>query len=184
MLAPCPFQGQGLGRSRKDPQSRLLGRECRIQAKWLHFVTSVDADSKNLHDVMFYAIVVLLTALCGGRLITQSTRRTTLQLASRRLALPSFGIGSLCVEHEIAEHITCVKNSACPAAQECAYHVQIPTAALIETLQTCSAMHGGCFVTPSVRRITLRLASRKSWHRHAECGFQSQQPLLCDIFKN
>ena len=87
------------------------------------------------------------------------------------------------VEDEIAEHITCVKNWACPAAQECAYHVQIPTAALIETLQTCSAMHGGCLVTPSVRRITLRLASGKSWHRHAGCGFQSQQPLLCDIFK-
>ena len=42
------------------------------------------------------------------------------------------------------------------------YHVQIPTGALIEIFQTCSAMHGGCLVTPSTRRSTLRLASRKA----------------------
>ena len=61
----------------------FLAESAEVQTKWLHFVTSVDADSKNLHDVVFYASVVLLTALCGWRLITQSTRRTTLQLASR-----------------------------------------------------------------------------------------------------
>ena len=67
----------------RDKVLGFLAENAEVQAKWLHFVTSVDADSKNLHDVMFYVIFVLLTALCGWRLITQSTRRTTLQLASR-----------------------------------------------------------------------------------------------------
>ena len=46
-----------LGALRKIPSDNFLAERAEVQAKWLHFVASVDADPKNLHDVMFYAIV-------------------------------------------------------------------------------------------------------------------------------
>ena len=63
MLAPCPFSGEKVfGDLGKIPSDGVLAESAEVQAKWLHFVPSVDADPKNLHDVMFYAIVALLSA--------------------------------------------------------------------------------------------------------------------------
>ena len=55
---PCSrhvlFRREGLGRSRKDPPVTVSWpKNAEVKAKWLHFVASVDADPKNLHDVMF-----------------------------------------------------------------------------------------------------------------------------------
>ena len=46
-----------LGALRKIPNDSFLAESAEVQTTCLHFVASVDADPKNLHDVMFYAIV-------------------------------------------------------------------------------------------------------------------------------
>ena len=55
-----------LGALRKIPSDGFLAESAEVQAKWLHFVASVDADPKNLHDVMFYAIVARTLAEVMG----------------------------------------------------------------------------------------------------------------------
>ena len=55
-----------LGALGKIPSDGFLAESAEVQAKWLHFVTSVDADPKNLHDVMFYAIVARTLAEVMG----------------------------------------------------------------------------------------------------------------------
>ena len=103
---------------------------------------------------------------CDWRLVTPSARRTTLRLASRRLALPSFGIGSLCVEHGIAGHIAGVRNWGLPGrsrAWTSQDHITL-TSRLARTsrhFRLAVRWRGGCLVTPSTRRSTLRLASQK-----------------------
>ena len=67
MLAPCPFSGEKvLGALGKIPSDGFLAESAEVQAKWLHFVASVDADPKNLHDVMFHAIVARTLAEVMG----------------------------------------------------------------------------------------------------------------------
>ena len=67
MLAPCPFSGEKvLGALGKIPSDSFLTDSAEVQAKWLHFVASVDADPKSLHDVMFYAIVARTLAEVMG----------------------------------------------------------------------------------------------------------------------
>ena len=67
MLAPCPFVGEKvLGALGKIPSDSFLADSAEVQAKWLHFVASVDADPKSLHDVMFYAIVARTLAEVMG----------------------------------------------------------------------------------------------------------------------
>ena len=57
------FSGEKvLGALGKIPGDGFLAKNAEVQAKWLHFVASLDADPKNLHDVMFYAIGALLSA--------------------------------------------------------------------------------------------------------------------------
>ena len=57
------FSGEKvLGDLGKIPSDGVLAESAEVQGKWLHFVASVDADPKNLHNVMFYAIVALLSA--------------------------------------------------------------------------------------------------------------------------
>ena len=51
---------------REIPSDGILAESAEVQAKWLHFVASVDADPKNLHDVMFYAIVAWTLAEVMG----------------------------------------------------------------------------------------------------------------------
>ena len=55
-----------LGALRKIPSDSFLAESAEVQAKCLHFVASVDADPKNLHDVMFYAIVARTLAEVMG----------------------------------------------------------------------------------------------------------------------
>ena len=43
--------------SEKIPSDDFLVESTDVQVKWMHFVASVDADPKSLHDVMFYATV-------------------------------------------------------------------------------------------------------------------------------
>ena len=67
---PCSchvlFGRRGLGRSQKVPSDGFLAESAEVQTKWWHFVASVDADPKNLHDVMFYAIVARTLAKVMG----------------------------------------------------------------------------------------------------------------------
>ena len=54
MLAPCPFQRRrSWALSERSPVTVFLAESAEVQAKWLHFVASVDADPESLHDVMF-----------------------------------------------------------------------------------------------------------------------------------
>ena len=46
-----------LGALGKIPSDDFLVESTDVQVKWMHFMTSVDADPKSLHDVMFYATV-------------------------------------------------------------------------------------------------------------------------------
>ena len=56
-----------LGALGKIPSDGFLAESAEVQAKWLHFVASVDADPKSLHDVvMFYAIVARTLAEVMG----------------------------------------------------------------------------------------------------------------------
>ena len=55
-----------LGALGKIPSDGFLAESAEIQAKWLHFVASVDADPKSLHDVMFYATVARTLAEVMG----------------------------------------------------------------------------------------------------------------------
>ena len=55
-----------LGALRKIPSDSFLAESAEVQEKCLHFVASVDADPKNLHDVMFYAIVARTLAEVKG----------------------------------------------------------------------------------------------------------------------
>ena len=55
-----------LGALEKIPGDGFLAESAEVQAKWLHFVASVDADPKSLHDVMFYAIVARTLAEVMG----------------------------------------------------------------------------------------------------------------------
>ena len=91
------------------------------------------------------------------------------------------------VEHEIAEHMACVGSWACPAVQEFEHHRILSRSdpdwrAHRDTsgLQW-DARWVSCNTINTQDHAEAGFA--KSWHRHAECGFQSQQPLLCDTFK-
>ena len=55
-----------LGALGKIPSDGFLAESAEVQAKWLHFVASVDTDPKSLHDVMFYAIVARTLAEVMG----------------------------------------------------------------------------------------------------------------------
>ena len=55
-----------LGALGKIPSDGFLAESAEVQAKWLHFVASVDADPESLHDVMFYAIVARTLAEVMG----------------------------------------------------------------------------------------------------------------------
>ena len=55
-----------MGALEKIPSDGFLAESAEVQAKWLHFVASVDADPKSLHDVMFYAIVARTLAEVMG----------------------------------------------------------------------------------------------------------------------
>ena len=55
-----------LGALGKIPSDGFLAESAEVQAKWLLFVASVDADPKSLHDVMFYAIVARTLAEVMG----------------------------------------------------------------------------------------------------------------------
>ena len=55
-----------LGALRKIPSDSFLAESAEVQTKCLHFVASVDADPKNLHDVRFYAIVARTLAEVMG----------------------------------------------------------------------------------------------------------------------
>ena len=44
----------------------FLAQSAEVQAKWLHFVKSVDADSRDLHEVIFYAPVARTLAEVMG----------------------------------------------------------------------------------------------------------------------
>ena len=55
-----------MGALRKIPSDSFLAESAEVQAKYLHFVASVDADPRNLHDVMFYAIVARTLAEVMG----------------------------------------------------------------------------------------------------------------------
>ena len=55
-----------LGALRKIPSDSFLAESAEVKAKWLHFVASGDADPRNLHDVMFYAIVARTLAEVMG----------------------------------------------------------------------------------------------------------------------
>ena len=55
-----------LGALRKIPSDSFLAESAEVQEKCLHFVASVDADPKNLHDVMFHAIVARTLAEVMG----------------------------------------------------------------------------------------------------------------------
>ena len=58
MLVPCPFRKKrSWALSERSLMTVSSPRVPRYKQKCLHFVASVDADPKNLHDVMFYAIV-------------------------------------------------------------------------------------------------------------------------------
>ena len=61
------FSGEEvLGALGKIPSDGFLAESAEVQAKWLHFVASVDTDPKSLHDVMFYAIVARTLAEVMG----------------------------------------------------------------------------------------------------------------------
>ena len=117
---------------------------------------------------------------CGWRLVTPSARRTTLRLASRRLT--AFGIDSLLLNTKLQDtwHAWGV-GLAQPFKSlniTGSYHVEIPSGALIETLQACSAMTPWVSCNTSSTQDHTEAGFTKSWHQHAECGFQSQQPLV------
>ena len=63
MFAPCPFQERrSWALSERSPVTVSWPKMPKYKRNGLHFVASVDADPKNLHDVMFYAIGALLSA--------------------------------------------------------------------------------------------------------------------------
>ena len=55
-----------LGALRKIPSDGFLAESAEVQTKCFHLVASVDADPKNLHDVMFHAIVARTLAEVMG----------------------------------------------------------------------------------------------------------------------
>ena len=48
------------------PSDGFLAECTEVRARWMHFVASVDADPKSLHDVMFYATVARTLAEVMG----------------------------------------------------------------------------------------------------------------------
>ena len=66
------------------PSDGFLAESAEVRTKWLHFVASVDPDPKNLHDVMFYAIVARTLAEVRGVSSACRLCRTTHALADCR----------------------------------------------------------------------------------------------------
>ena len=67
MLVPCPFRKKrSWALSERSPVTVSLAESAEVQAEYLHFVASVDADPRNLHDVMFSAIVARTLAEVMG----------------------------------------------------------------------------------------------------------------------
>ena len=82
VLVPCPFQGEGLGRSRKDHQWRFLGRECRSTSEMVAFrgIRGYGPEESARCDVLCHC----RAAHCPMRLASCNTfnSQTTLELAS------------------------------------------------------------------------------------------------------
>ena len=66
------------------PSDVFLVESTDLQVRWMHFVTSVDANPKSLHDVLFYATVARALAEILRSAQTCTLCRTTHALADRR----------------------------------------------------------------------------------------------------